>query len=474
VYWAQGVLQRVDVPGDETLAAYTAQVREDAMVPQALRAHERGASDAEPKPVPDKLGEPSVFEHVVYIIKENRTYDQIFGKMGKGNGDPSLCIFPREVTPNHHAIADEFVLLDNWYCNGVNSADGHAWSTEGNVTDYLEQSFGGFTRSYAWGDDALSYSSTGFFWDNVLAAGLSFRNYGEFDYAEPVPEDATFKQIYDDWKSGKNEIDFTQNIGIDRVRQYSAPDFPGWNMRIPDVLRADAFIKELKEFEKKGHWPNFMVVYLPQDHNSGTSPGMPTPRAHMADNDLALGRIVEAVSKSRFWKKTCIFVIEDDPQDGFDHVDGHRSVCLVASPYTKRGAVVSTFYNQTSVLHTMARILGLPPLNQMDALAPLMTDVFTSEPDFTPYEARDANIPLDELNPELSALEGEALHWAKRSLEQDFEHLDATDEDTHNRIIWFAAKGPDVPYPAEYAGAHGKGLADLGLVRDERFLDDDD
>ncbi len=475
VHWSRGTVQRVTAPIDApTLAAYTEQAHRDGHTPHVLTMLERStATGVAPVPVPAKLGEPSVFEHVVYIIKENRTYDQVFGDLTRGNADPRLCIYPREITPNHHALAEEFALLDNYYCNGVLSADGHSWATEGYVTDHLEKSFGGFTRSYTFGDDALTYSSSGFIWDRVLAAGLSLRNYGEMDYAEP-PKGTTFKQIYDDFVSGANTIKFEQKIGLPRIAQYSARDFPGWNMDIPDVLRASVFLKELEGFEKSGLFPNFVIVYLPNDHTSGLDEGSPTPNAHVADNDLALGRIIEGISKSRFWPKTCIFVNEDDPQDGFDHVDGHRSLCLVVSPYTKRGAVVSKFYNQTSVLHTMSRILGLPPMNQIDAASPLMTDCFTKTVDLAPYTARKNNVPLDQLNPPKTALRGEALHWAKKSEQQDFAKIDAADEDTLNRILWFAAKGPDAPYPARLAGAHGRGLKGLNLaLSGERDPDDD-
>lgn len=464
VYSFLGTVNRVLIPDRRQLARYTSQVKRDARVPQILRAWERSQTGKKPVPVPERAGEPSVFEHVVYIIKENRTYDQVFGAIGKGDSEPSLCIFGREVTPNHHALAEQFVLLDNYHCNGVNSADGHAWSTEGNATAYLERSFGGWTRSYPFGDDPLSYSSTGFLWDHVLAAGLSFRNYGEMDYAEPVPAGASFMDIYRDFVEGKRSIRFTQNIGVENLRRYSCPSYPGWNMRIPDVLRADVFLKELKEFERKGYFPNLVIIYLPQDHTSGTQPGMPTPRAHVADNDLALGRIVEGISKSKFWQKTCIFVIEDDPQDGFDHVDGHRSLCLVISPYTKRGAVVSEFYNQGSVLHTICRILGVPPMNQMVAMSPVMTACFTEKPDFTPYTALPNRIPLNELNPPLSTLNRQQRHWAEVSLRLPLDKPDRADEDLLNHILWHAVKGIDAPYPAEFAGAHGKGLAARGLV----------
>ena len=464
VYSFSGTVQRVTIPTRQQLARYTAQVKRDARVPQILRAWERAQTGKKPVPVPGRTGEPSVFEHVVYIIKENRTYDQVFGDIGKGDSEPSLCVFGRDVTPNHHALAEQFVLLDNYYCNGVNSADGHAWSTEGNATAYLERSFGGWTRSYPFGDDPLSYSSSGFLWDHVLAAGLSFRNYGEMDYAGPEPANASFSNIYQDYVSGKRSIRFTQNIEVENLRRYSCRNYPGWNMRIPDVLRAEVFLKELKEFEREGYFPNLVIIYLPQDHTSGMQPGMPTPRAHVADNDLALGRIVEGISKSKFWQKTCIFVIEDDPQDGFDHVDGHRSLCLVISPYTKRGAVISEFYNQSSVLHTICRILGIPPMNQMVAMSPVMTACFTEKPDFTPYTALPNRIPLDELNPPLNALSPQERHWAEASLRLPLDKPDRAKEDTLNRILWHAVKGADTPYPAEFAGSHGKGLAARGLV----------
>jgi YVTN family beta-propeller protein len=476
VRWFKGTVQRVSAPIDAaTLADYTKRVMQDGYTPHALAMRERStAAGVPPVPVPAKLGEPSVFEHVVYIIKENRTYDQVFSDLTRGNNDPALCTYPREVTPNHHALAEDFALLDNYYCNGVVSADGHEWATEGYVTDHLEKAFGGFTRSYTFGDDALTYSSSGFIWDQVLAAGLSFRNYGEMNYSTILPEKTSFKEVYDDFVKGGNTTVLTHRIGPARLAEYSSQTYPGWNLNIPDVLRASVFLKELAGFEKSGQFPNFVILYLPNDHTSGIDSGTPTPAAHVADNDLALGRVIEGISRSRFWPKTCIFVNEDDPQDGFDHVDGHRSLCLVVSPYTKRGAVVSKFYNQTSVLHTISRILGLPPMNQIDANSPLMFDVFTGRPHLDSYTARKNNVPLDLLNPPKTALRGEALHWARKSAKQDFAKIDAADEDTLNRILWFAAKGPGAKYPSELAGAHGKGLKDLDLVLTRDGAADDD
>jgi len=394
----RGTVTRVRIPQPPRLAEYTAQVRENSGVTDALRAYEPAPIDTEPSPVPAAPGAPSLINHVVYIVKENRTYDQIFGDLPQGDGDPALCVYGRDVTPNHHALAEQFVLLDNYYCNGVLSADGHSWVTEGNVTDHLEKAFGGFTRSYTWGDDALTYSSSGFIWDKVLARGLSFRNYGEFAYATPERRGVTFTDIWNDYTSGRRAINFRHTVGIQNLRRHTHPGYPGWNTRVPDVLRADAFIEDLKRSEASGDFPNLVLIYLPQDAGSGNQPGFPTSRAHMADNDLALGRIVAAITKSPFWPETCIYVTEDDPQDGFDHVDGHRSICLVVSPYTKRGQVVSTLYNQTGVLHTLSRQLGMPPMNQLIALAPVMRECFTNAPDYTSYEALPNTIPLNELN----------------------------------------------------------------------------
>jgi len=465
-----GTADRVPLPSAEALSKYTAQVFEDGRVPEIQQTQQLLRPGQPPVPVPLRVGEPSLFQHVLYILKENKTYDQVFGDLPQGNGNSGLCIYPQFVTPNHHALAQQYVLLDNFYCNGVNSADGHSWSTEGNVTDHLEKSFGGFSRSYTFGDDPLTYSSTGFIWNNVLQHGLSFRNYGEFDYASPVPATATWSQIYTDFTNGTRSIHYAQNIGVASLRPYSSTNVPGWNLGIPDVVRADGFIRELNAAQANGAWAAFHFLYLPNDHTGGP----PTPRAQVADNDLSLGRVVESVTKSAFATNTVIFVIEDDPQSGYDHVDGHRSLCLVISPYTRRSQVVSTFYNQAGVLHTMEQILGLPPMNQQDAMAPLMFDCFTNVPEFTPYSALPNNVDLAEGISGASLLSPKARSWAKRLQKMDFTKPDAINEDTFNRYIWFTVKG-DAPYPARFVGSHGKGLKRLGLIlRPELDRRDDD
>jgi DNA-binding beta-propeller fold protein YncE len=429
---------------------------------------------AKPIPVPERLGEPSVFEHVVYILKENRTYDQVFGDMAKGDGDPKLCIYGSNVTPNHHALADQFALLDNYYCNGVNSADGHAWSMEGNVTPYFERSFGGWARSYPFGDDPLSVSASGFLWDAVLDAGKTFRNFGEFNYADSDPKEAGFLDIFRDFQTKAGKIKMTHNIGVERLRQHSNLDAPGWNLKIPDVLRAKVFLDEFKQMERTGKMPNLTLLYLPQDHTSGLAEGSPTPQAQVADNDLAVGQVIQAISHSKFWPKTVIFVIEDDPQDGFDHVDGHRSLCLVVSPYTYRKAVVSEFYNQTSMLRTIHQILGIRPRTLHIAQSPLMSACFQPTPNLAPYYLKPNNIPLDQMNPATKTLKGRMRELAVLSNKLDLKKPDMADEDELNRILWHAAKGPSAKYPAEWAGAHGRGLAARGLAFDAKAKKDED
>ncbi len=323
---------------------------------------------------------------------------------------PSLCIFGERITPNQHKLVRDFVLLDNTYCAGILSADGHQWSTTAFATDYMEKSFAGFPRSYPDGmgedeADALAYSPGGFIWDNALAHGKTLRNYGEF--AEPKVKwrsgkkgTPDFLSCYRTWKGESNLVIFASAPMIESIRPHQPTNYVGWEMNVPDQYRADFIIRELRDYEARGEFPNLTIICLPNDHTSGTSKGAPTPAACVADNDLAFGRIVEALSHSKFWKETVIFAIEDDPQAGWDHVSGYRTTAYCISPYTKRGAVVNTQYNTTSMLRTMEQILGLPPMNQFDATATPMFDCFTNVPDFTPFIALPNNVPLDQMNPD--------------------------------------------------------------------------
>jgi YVTN family beta-propeller protein len=416
--------------------------------------------------IPERIGEPSLVKHVVYVIKENRTYDQVLGDLGAGNGDPRLCIFGERVTPNQHKLAREFVLLDNTYCAGILSADGHQWSTTAIGTDYLERSFAGWPRSYPDGmgedeADALAYSPAGFIWDNALRHGVTIRNYGEFmapavRWRDPSRKDPlAFLASYRTWRGESEEVVFRSEPMIETIRPFSPTAYVGWEMAVPDQYRADFIIRELAEFGARGEFPQLTIVCLPNDHTSGTSEGFPTPAAHVADNDLALGRIVEALSRSPFWKEMAVFAIEDDPQDGFDHVSGYRTTAYVASPYARRRQVVSTQYNTTSLLRTIEQILGLPPMNQFDASAVPMWDAFTDTPDLAPFDAVPANVPLDQMNPPARRIADPLLRSdALASARMNFRQVDKAPEDALNRILWRAMKGTREPYP-EWAVSAG-------------------
>jgi YVTN family beta-propeller protein len=466
----RGSLSLLTVPSSRELAAQTTLALANMRYPLLREAARPPRPSQRPRPVPERAGEPSVFKHVIYIIKENRTYDQVLGDVKEGNGDPSLCVFGDRITPNQHKLAREFVLLDNTYCSGVLSADGHQWADAAITTEYAERAFAGFPRSYVDGMeesdvDAIAYSPAGFLWDNAIAHGKSLRDYGEFSFAHSRWKDRSrkgapsFLDYHRDFTGNLSEIDIHSTPAIESLRPYLATNTVGWELSIPDVFRAAQFIGELKDFEQRGEYPNLSIVCLPNDHTSGTKPNFPTPAAQVADNDLALGQIMEAVSRSRFWPKTCIFVIEDDPQDGWDHVSGFRTTAYVASPYTRRRATVSTQYNQTSLVRTMELILGLPPMNQLDVTATPMSDCFVATPDLTPFVAVTNNIPLDQMNPEAKKISDALLRKdAYASARLPLDQPDRCPEDVLNRILWHAMKGSDAPYP-EWA-IHGPGDRD--------------
>ena len=451
-----GTVSLMPLPSHDQLRAHTRTVLDNNRLTESINALAPSRENVAPRAVPARHGEPSLFDHVLYIIKENRTYDQVFGDVERGEGDPSLCIFGRKVTPNCHKLVAEFVLLDNFYCSGALSADGHQWTNEAYVTDYLEKAYGGWPRSYPFdGGDAMAYASSGFLWDNALANKKTLRVYGEFvdatiRWRDPNRESGpNFLECYRDFVEGNNQVEVRASATIKTIEPYICPTAIGFPSIVPDIHRAEQFIHELKNFEKQGHLPNLMIMLLPNDHTAGTRPGMPTPEAAVADNDLALGRVIEAVSHSKFWPKTCIFVVQDDPQSGFDHIDGHRTLAMVVSPYTRRKVVDSTNYNQTSMIRTMELILGLPPMNQFDASATAMTSCFVDQPDLTPYAAVPNVIPLDRMNPEVSSIKDRRQrHWALTSLELPLDDVDEADDDTLNRILWHSVRGSDDTYPA--------------------------
>jgi len=408
-----------------------------------------GASPANPErrvasdnPIPTRAGKGGPIKHCIYIIKENRTYDQVLGDLEKGNRDPSLCLFPEEVTPNHHKRAREFVLLDNFYVDGEVSADGHEWSMGAYATDYVEKmwpmSYGhNQQKKYSYpseGRFAIAASSGGYLWDRAKAAGVSYRSYGEF-----VNNGAT-----------TNEPCFTM---VPALQGHFDPWFRSFDVDYSDLARADRFIAELRRFEREGEMPSLQILRLPNDHTAGTTIGKRTPRAYVAENDLALGRVVEAVSRSRFWASTAIFVVEDDAQDGPDHVDAHRTIAYAISPYSRRGAVDSTLYSTTSMLRTMELILGLQPMTQFDAAAAPMFNAFQGKPDLHWYRAEASRTDLHESNT--------ALAWGSDiSGKLDFSREDAVDDRLLNEIIWRSVKGAASPMPGPARAAFLLGRQD--------------
>lgn len=432
-----GAVSVIDIPDARQLARMTRQVLENNRDQSAQPVPAKSGH-----PVPMHRGQASPIRYVFYIIKENRTYDQVLGDLPQGNGDPSLVHFGRDVTPNHHALAEQFVLLDNYYAPGDQSALGHRWCTQGYASDWIHKY--GNARNDA---NPMLFAPTDFLWDNARKHGVSVRAYGERGRTVIDPPQASWTDIYQDWKNRTGRIRLQAIPLVLGLKDIYHPVYPGFNMRITDQLRADIFLEEFRQFEKNGNLPRLVILLLPQNHTNGTAEGFPTPRATVADNDLALGRIVEAISHSRYWRESAIFVTEDDAQNGLDHVAGHRTVGLVISPWVRRKAVDSTFYTTINMYRTMEQILGLPPSNQFDLAAEPMFTLFTPQPDFTPYKALPNQIPLDEMNPPVKKLAGLSRRLAEASARMDFAEPDAADEQLLNRAVWHSLF-PARPYPA--------------------------
>jgi YVTN family beta-propeller protein len=422
-----GTVSLIDEPTKTDLQRLTEQVYANARYPgKGTRAPEG------PNPIPRTVGEASPIKYVFYIIKENRTYDQVFGDMPGGNGDSTLCLFPERVTPNHHALAREFVLLDNFYADAEVSADGHNWSMGAYATDYVEKTwptmYGGRGGEYEYeGGTPIVYPPEGYIWDNCRRHGVTYRSYGEFARNAEQPGDSA-------------------RAGIEGLEGHVAPFFRGWDMDYSDVFRARDWVREFDEFERNGNLPQFQIIRLPNDHMEGTRLGKLTPFAYMAQNDLALGMVVQRISNSRFWKESAIFVIEDDAQNGPDHVDAHRTVALVISPYTKWGFIDSELYSTSSMLRTMELILGLPPMSQFDASATPMYNSFTMTPQVTPYRLREAQVDIYEKNKA-------GAYGQKRSEELDFAREDAVPDVEFNEILWKSIRGADSPMPSPVRSA---------------------
>jgi YVTN family beta-propeller protein len=448
----RGTVTIVSVPNDTQLADFSQVVATNARLHLSTGnpGHQlkETASDIVPLPVPHQVGQPSLIEHVVFIIKENHTYDEVFGGLGKGNGDPSLVMYGEDAAPNHQRLARQFVLFDNFYATGLESLDGHEWVTQANSTDYaLYQGWHGRGFGFA-GQDPIAYSSGGFLWDAAEQAGKTVRIFGEY-VSMPGSEDPKLRlNLLREWKArasfaGRWSV-FSHIHGMNHLVE---SDYPAFDLRIPDVVRAELFSAKLKSWTLEGRMPNLVIASLPGDHTLGTIPGMSSPKAMFADNDLALGRIIEALSASPFWKKMVIFVVEDDALGVADHVDGHRTVALAVSPYISRGCLDSTFYSQQSVLKTIELILGIKPLTIFDLIAPEMRACFSAVPDYTPYTAVVPKQSLFEVNPSLKALTGPELRGALDSMKMNFDIPDAAPYNRLRQILWHSTRGWKVPLP---------------------------
>jgi YVTN family beta-propeller protein len=479
-----GSASAVPLPNEKALTTYTEQVlRNDNLSQSQNQQQNQARRNVAPVPVPAKIGDPSTIKHVFYIIKENRTYDQVLGDVAKGNSAPSLVQFGQQVTPNQHALVNRFPLMDNFYASGDLSADGHQWAVQANVPDYLEKAFGGFVRSYPYNaGDAMAYTKSGFIWGNALAHGKSTSILGE--YANNFG--STNGQPFGSWQTWYHDYQvmsgqatgtthappgsFAASSDVPQVNNLLVKDFPNFQMGIPDQYRAQLFKQQLDGWVKNNNLPNLVVAHLPDDHTAGGSRDLPTPRAMVADNDLALGKMVDSISHSPYWKDSAIFVTEDDSQAGVDHVDGHRTTGYVISPWTKQGNIVDSHYgSQVNMVRTIEQILGLPPMNQMDMAATPMRDLFTTTPNFAPYNVIANQIPLNEMNPGSTVQPASTTSaapttttasmtpmqklWADASDAMKFTNPktapDQSDWNVLNHAIWYATKGYNTPYPGE-------------------------
>ncbi|WP_231956683.1 MULTISPECIES: alkaline phosphatase family protein [unclassified Actinoplanes] len=377
-------LQRFALPADRVIKAYTAKVfRQNGWTPgSVVEAPKRGRVRA--TPVPARLGDPSTIKHVFLIVKENRTYDQMFGDEPRADGDPAVAEFGETVTPNQHALERQFGLYDNTYDIGTNSAEGHNWLMQADDPEYTESSAGEYTRSYDTEDDALGHQRTGFIWTGAQAAGRTVRDFGEFHQFLTKPADATWQNLYCDAKTmsaagADTAYHLVSSSPIPSLNSVSVPGFPKFDTAVPDIYRYEIW---KRDFEHNGP-ANLNMFWLSSDHTGGP----PSAAAQVADNDLAVGKMVDTISHSKYWKDSAIFVVEDDSQAGLDHVDGHRAPIQVISPYARHGVVDSRYYSQITMIRTIEQILGVHPMNQKDSAATPMVTAFTGRPDFTPFTA---------------------------------------------------------------------------------------
>ncbi|HVM88983.1 MAG TPA: alkaline phosphatase family protein [Puia sp.] len=438
----------ITIPSQQQLNAYTEKVKQLNLFYRIALTNSQPRNNVSPKPLPERIGEPSVFKHVIYIIKENKTYDQVFGDIAKGRGDKNLCIYGENVTPNQHKLANDFCLLDNYYASGKSSAEGHQWADAAMVSDYIERNVRAWYRSYPHRqEDALVYNKNGFIWNNALDNEKKVRIYGEACRTH-YDERMRWADIYNKYMNGE-AIGQKNTSTIARIRPILSLDYPDCdNINFPDQMRADIFINDWKKAEQQPdiELPDLLVLSLPDDHTAGTSENFPTPRAMVADNDLAVGRIIETVTHSRFWDSTVIFITEDDSQSGWDHISSYRTICQVISKYSNSGKIIHTNYNQTSMVRTIEQILGIPPMNVVDATALPMFDCFENKKHDYAFQLLGNNIPLNEMNKHAAELKGKSKYYAKLSASKAFKEVDGGEDNLMNRILWFDAKGNE-KYP---------------------------
>lgn len=427
-----GTLSIISNPGEEELEEYSKQVYENT---PGYLGGSKSSNLQDVIPAEHNGRRSEKIKHVFYIIKENRSFDQVYGDLPEGNCDTSLCLFGRIVTPNQHRLAQEFTIFDNFYVNAEVSADGHNWSDAAYATDYVEKSwptnYGGRGGDYDFeAATGISRPASGYIWNAVLEKGLIPRVYGEYT-AKPD----TSKEYY----TAEDE----------RISGHVCHDFPGWNLSISDLTRYKAWEKDFTQFEKDGNLPDLNLIYLPNDHTMGTHKGSLSPKAYVAQNDYALGLLVDKISHSRYWKESIIFVLEDDAQAGPDHVDAHRSGVLVVSPYVKRHSIDHTMYSTSSVLKTIELVLGLKPMTQFDLAAAPMLEVITDEPEFAPFNHTEPTYNIYERNPDNA-------YGAVRSGQFDFTKPDAIPDREMSLILWKSIKGGTSLYPAPVRNAFVK------------------
>jgi YVTN family beta-propeller protein len=458
-----GTVQTVVTPIAKQMATWTQQVFKNNQWIGLQARNQQGNSHAHPVAVPLHTGDPSTIKHVFLIVKENRTYDQVLGDDPRGNGDPSLAQFGGKITPNTHALATQFPLIDNLYSDGTNSAEGHHWLDQAFVNNYMQQMYGSYTRSYQTGDP-MSNAKSGWIWDDALAHGKTVSNWGEqIDSYVDANGKGTAANSWTKWLHDSQVLDgtvpgpLTYPLGIYHAKtdipslaQITKPNFPNFDLNIPDQYRTAMFQQDFAGYEKNNNLPALNLMWVMNDHTSGTSPGGISPEAHVADNDLAVGRIVDTISHSKDAKDSAIFVVEDDSQNGVDHVDGHRTPTLVLGPYAKRGALVHTYYTQLNVMRTIEQILGLPPMNQEDMTAEPMYDVFTNKPNFTPYNHLPNQVSLTETNPAVTVTANAVqTAWAQWSVKQDWSSEDMMNMAQGNRDVWYSSSNFTKPYPGD-------------------------